>query len=821
MWGDSREEAPPCAKIKPSIMKLPASHSPHPDPLPGGERGPIPQRIRRLLRTLLLSIAALAVLAFSFDRLFPLHLPAPDTGSTVALARDGTPLRAFADSDGVWRYPITAKQVSPLYLQVLLTYEDRWFYRHPGVNPYALLRGAFGALRHGHVISGGSTLTMQVARIIAPIPHTMGGKLVQIFRALQLEAHLSKAQILDLYLNHAPFGGPIQGVEAASWAYLGKPASRLSHAEAALLAVLPQSPSVLRPDRHPDTARRARDKVLKRMRDEGLWSDAQLRDAQLEPVVARSLRAPLDAALLAERLHQQQPQARRIVTTIDANLQRAVEDRVSDYLSRLPPRTSAAVLVVDNNTLEARVYVGTAAFADPLRLGHVDMVRAPRSPGSTLKPFLYGLALDDGLITSQSLLVDAPQDFGGYRPSNFDDSFNGPVSAAEALQRSLNVPAVDVLDHVGPNRFVARLANGGIDLGLPQGAQPNLSIILGGASTRLENLVGAYTAFANEGVAGAPRYMVEQPRQTRRLLSPGAAWIIRDVLSTNPADVEGAPLEGTVSGHDAVAWKTGTSYGYRDAWAIGVTDNWTVGVWIGRPDGTPSPGQYGAVTSLPLMFAVVDMLPNDRSHVHAAQPTSVRQVDICWPLGGTAASTPPALCRQRRRAWTLDGAIPPTFAERDITAWSAGLITLRVNAKGQRLSATCHDKDERNIQLARWPALAAPWLSADDAAQGALPPLAPGCTPDSLDVANAIRIAGLSQGARLRQAPNSKQALHVTLQALGATGEVQWLLDGRLQGSSLGHATMQIALPQAGDHQITALTRNGAFAQLAVHVDNS
>ena len=791
-------------------MKIPARPSPR----------PVVQRIRRLLRITLLAIAALSITAVLLDRLFPLHLPAPDTGSTVVLARDGTPLRAFADSDGVWRYPTTAKQVSPLYLQALLTYEDRWFYRHPGVNPYALLRGAFGALRHGRVISGGSTLTMQVARVISPIPHTFAGKLVQIFRALQLEAHLSKAQILDLYLNHAPFGGPIEGVEAASWAYLGKPASRLSHAEAALLAVLPQSPSLLRPDRHPDAARRARDKVLTRMRDEGLWSSAQLHDAEIEPVVARSLRAPLDAALLAERLHQQQPQARRIVTTINANLQRAVEDRVSDYLSRLPPRTSAAVLVVDNATLEARVYVGTAAFADPLRLGHVDMVRAPRSPGSTLKPFLYGLALDDGLITSQSLLVDAPQDFGGYKPSNFDDSFNGPVSVAEALQRSLNVPAVDVLDHVGPNRFVARLANGGVDLGLPSGAQPNLSIILGGASTRLENLVGAYTAFANGGVAGAPRYLAEQPQQTRRLLSPGAAWIIRNILSTNPAGVEGAPLEGTVSRHDAVAWKTGTSYGYRDAWAIGVTDAWTVGVWIGRPDGTPSPGQYGAVTSLPLMFAVADMLPNDRHHVHAAQPASVRQVDICWPLGGAAANTPAALCRQRRKAWTLDGVVPPTFAERDITAWSAGLIRLRLDAKGRRLSGTCHAKDERSIQIARWPALATPWLNADDAAQAALPPLAPGCAPDSLDVASPIRIAGIGQGARLRQAPNSTQPLRVTLQALGATGEVQWLLDGRLQGSSEGGASMHVNLLQAGDHRITALAQDGAFAQLLVHVDS-
>ena len=783
------------------------------------KRHSLSARARGLLRALLIGLCVLLLMAFALDRIFPLHLPAPDTGSTVVLARDGTPLRAFADSDGVWRYPITAQQVSPLYLNVLLNYEDRWFYHHPGINPYALVRAVAGAIRHGHVVSGGSTLTMQVARIIAPIPHTFVGKLVQMFRALQLEAHLNKAQILDLYLNHAPFGGPIQGVEAASWAYLGKPASQLSHAEAALLAVLPQSPSLLRPNRHPAAARRARDKVLRRMRDEGLWSAADIRDAEVEPVVARSLRAPLEAALLAERLHQQQPNARRIVTTIDANLQRAMEDRVGEYLSRLPPRTSAAVLIVDNATLETRVYVGTAEFADPLRLGHVDMVRAPRSPGSTLKPFLYGLALDDGLITSQSLLVDAPQDFGGYRPGNFDETFNGPVSVAEALQRSLNVPAVDVLDRVGPKRFVARLANGGIDLGLPDGAQPNLSIILGGASTRLENLVGAYTAFANGGVAGTPRYTPEQVMQQRRLLSPGAAWIIRDIMANNPADVEGAPLDGTINSRATVAWKTGTSYGYRDAWAIGVTDDWTFGVWIGRPDGTPSPGQYGAVTALPLMFGVADMLPVTHSHSHMVQPASVRAVEICWPLGGTSASTPTPLCRQRRSAWVLDAALPPTFAERDLTAWTGGSLTLRVDQLGRRLSATCHATHEHQIELARWPALATPWLRADDATASALPPLMPGCPADSLDVANAIRIGGLSNGATLRQAPNSKQPLHITLQALGATGEVQWLLDGRLQGSSQGNAGMPIALPQSGEHQITALSHSGAYAHMTVTVE--
>ena len=777
-------------------------------------------RGRRIGGSLLAGVLSALLLCWGLDRLFPLPLPAPGSGSTVVLARDGTPLRAFADARGVWSYPATVDQVSPLYRQALLNYEDRWFYRHPGINPLALLRGLAGLLRDGHIHSGGSTLTMQVARIISPIPHSVGGKLVQIFRALQLEVHLDKTRILQLYLDHAPFGGPIEGVEAASWAYLGKPASQLSHAEAALLAVLPQSPSRFRPDRHPERARQARDKVLQRMQAQGVWTAAQVRDARLEPVVARSLHAPIHAALLAQRLHAAQPRQRRIVTTLDADLQQAVEERVGEVVARLPPGTSSAVLVIDNASLQARVYVGSAAFGDARRLGDVDMVRAPRSPGSTLKPFLYGLALDDGLITSQSLLVDAPQDFGGYRPGNFDESFHGPVSVAEALQRSLNVPAVQVLDQLGANRFVARLANGGLDLQWPAGASPNLSVILGGASARLEQLVGAYTALNHEGIAGLPRYTLQQPLRQGRLLSPGAAWIIRDILGHNPAQVEGAPLADAIDSRSDIAWKTGTSYGYRDAWAIGVSDAWTFGVWIGRPDGSPSPGQYGAATALPLMFDIARMLPPGRGTSHDARPASVRSVDICWPLGGAAAATPAALCRQRRSAWVLNDALPPTFAEHDAGAWIGGRLHLRLDAKGRRLGATCHGRGEHEVVIARWPTLLAPWLSLAEARASALPPLAPGCPADSLEAASPIRIAGLGDQAVLRQAPNSQTPLAVTLQALGAEGDVQWLLDGRLQGRTRNEAGIRIALPEVGEHQITALGQGGSFARIEVAVQS-
>ncbi|MFZ2237383.1 MAG: penicillin-binding protein 1C, partial [Dokdonella sp.] len=670
----------------------------------GERRG---KRLTVAAATLLFVVFVLVVL----DRVFPLPLPGEGGGGTVVLARDNSPLRAFADTDGVWRYPVTLDQVSPLYVDALLTYEDRWFYRHPGINPFALARAIGQAIWHRRMVSGGSTLTMQVARILAGTPHSLSGKLRQMFRALQLEWHLSKDQILTLYLNHAPFGGVIEGVEAASWAYLGKSAQSLSQAEAALLTVLPQAPSRLRPDRHPELARRYRDKVLDRMAALGLWTQAQVHDARIEGVAARSMRQPLLAALLAERLRSEQPNQRRIQTTIDASLQRAMEARVSDYLARFPERTSAAVLVIDNRTMAALAYVGSGAFGDDARLGHVDMVRAWRSPGSTLKPFLYGLALDDGVIHSESLLIDAPQSFGDYRPGNFDMAYNGPVGAAEALRLSLNVPAVDLLDRVGPVRFAARLANAGITFRLPRGVTPNLSVILGGVGVRMEDLVGAYAAFNRQGIAGTVRYRDDQQSADRRVLSEGASWIVRSILEANPRPGYNAATFDPGS-RPPVAWKTGTSYGFRDAWAMGTTRRYTVGIWIGRPDGTPLPGQYGAITALPLLLQVIDSLPRaGAGSAPDAAPATVAKIDICWPLGLPPDPAEPQLCQRKQEAWTLDGVVPPTLPERDSSNWSTGLLRLRVDTdSGERLSAGCTHAHVAEREIARWPSLAYPWL---------------------------------------------------------------------------------------------------------------
>lgn len=772
--------------------------------------------IRRLL--FLLALFALPPLAaLVLDRLFPLPLPdAQRDAASVVLAHDGTPLRAFADADGVWRYPVAPEDVSPLYLEALLTYEDRWFHRHRGINPLAMTRAVAQALWHREIVSGGSTLTMQVARLIEPIPHTGRGKLRQMLRALQLEWHLDKREILTLYLNYAPFGGTLQGVQAASYGYLGKPATELSHAEAALLAVLPQAPSRLRPDRWPERARDARDKVLARMAAHGVWPADTLAEAQRENVVARQLQTPQLAALAAERLRRENPRARRLRSTLDADLQARVEARVADWVERLPPRTSAAVIVADTRGMQVRAYVGAARFGDDASFGHIDMAHAWRSPGSTLKPFLYGMALDEGLIHSESLLVDAPQEFGGYRPGNFDQRFRGPVAARDALQQSLNIPAVALLQAIGPTRFSARLAHAGAPLRLPRGTEPNLSMILGGTEARLEDLVGAYAALHREGLAARPRLAADAALEERRLLSPGAAWIVRRMLAE---DARPGALDERVdtSRRVALAWKTGTSYGFRDAWAIGAAPGATIGVWIGRPDGTPLPGQYGAITALPLLFAINDLLPRNLRATPQPMPASVSTDTICWPLGQRERDTEPAHCARRHVAWILEDTVPPTLPGTGHPA-PAPIVYRRDAHTGRRLAGDCaKTHDETLASLAPWPILVHPWLAPGERRQATLPPLADDCTAPA-EPLRTLRIAGIVDGAVLRSPSNRASAPEVSVRALGAGDEVHWLIDGRRIARSLNDAPVQLRLEHPGPQRLLAIDSHGRYAHIDIRV---
>ncbi|MBK9656267.1 MAG: penicillin-binding protein 1C [Rhodanobacteraceae bacterium] len=772
-----------------------------------------PRLGRRARRWLVLPLLLL-LLVIVADRLFPPPLARIDApGSTLVVARDGTPLRAFADADGVWRYRVQLKDVSPRYLEALLSYEDRWFYRHPGINPASLLRAFGQALMSGHVVSGGSTLTMQVARMLEPISRSPLGKVKQIWRALQLEWRFSKDEILEIYLNLAPFGGSIEGVQAASHAYLGKSAAQLSDAEAALLVVLPQAPSRLRPDRHPAAAQQARDKVIGRLVALGVWDAARAADARIEQVAARRLRTPMHAALLAQRLRSRAGSAGIITSTLDSAIQARVEARVQAHLKRLPERNSVAVLVVENDSVDTLAYVGSADLLDTDRAGHVDMVRAPRSPGSTLKPLLYAMALDQGLIHSMSLLIDAPQSFDGYQPSNFMERFQGPVSATQALRLSLNVPAVDLLDRVGVVRFSSTLENAGLRLRMAQGATPNLALILGGGATTLEELVGAYLAIARGGLAAAPRLQIDDPINPRYLMSPGAAWIVRRMLERDPNDSLDSSSFASAS-RVSLAWKTGTSYGFRDSWALAVTPEHTIGVWIGRPDGTPLPGQFGAVTALPLLIEIADSLPTRQTRDLAPPPPSVSERQICWPLGSEVDAGDPRHCHQRWDAWVLNGTVPTTFPDREIATWRGALMQYWRDPSGRRRNLSCMASDAELVTVARWPALAYPWLSTALRQRSQLPDLAKGCVAD--EFSTGLRIGGLNDGSVLRTPSNRSGPIKVRVQALGTDGAVRWLLNERYVGSTRGPAVLDLQFDDAGDQYLIAIDSAGRHASLRV-----
>ena len=772
--------------------------------------------IKKLLGWTAGGLLALCALLWLADRIWPLPLPRDDQ-ARVVLAEDGTPLWRFADANGVWRYPVQVSEVSPLYLDALLTYEDRWFFQHPGVNPLALGRAAWQNLSGGRVLSGGSTLSMQVARLLDPHERTLPGKLRQLWRTAQLEWHLSKPQILELYLNRAPFGGTLQGVAAASWAYLGKSPQQLTRSEAALLAVLPQAPSRLRPDRHPQRAQVARDKVLRRLAEYRVWPQTAVSEALQEPLLLAPRLEPSLAPLLARRLNR--PGSPPLIrTTIDVGLQRRLEDLLLGWRARLPDHTSAAVVVVETENMAVRAYLGSVDINDARRFGHVDMITAMRSPGSTLKPFLYGMAMDAGLIHSESLLQDVPRRFGDYRPGNFSQGFSGPVSASAALVTSLNLPAVQLLEAYGPKRFAADMRIGGVPLSLPALAEPNLALILGGAGSRLEDLVSGYSALAREGRSANLRLQPDDALRERRMLSPGAAWVIRRILS-GQARPDRDPTAELVQ-RPQLAWKTGTSYGFRDALAIGVGPRYLIGVWIGRPDGTPVPGQFGLASAAPLMLQVHDVLSNrdsQRGIVAPVQavPGSVGVAEICWPLGQPMNKDDPN-CRRQRFAWTLDHTTPPTLLAADQPLGVGLRETIRVNPQGLRVGPQCADGQQREVAL--WPAPLEPWLPRVERREARMPAASTQCPPPPLNTLTPLSIVGVRDGDRLRRPAASQAVLRLALSALGGDGRRWWFINGAPIGNSAQPEVFNTPLEQPGRYELSVLDESGQTARVEFSV---
>ncbi len=615
----------------------------------------------------------------------PLPLETAASSSRLVLDRDGHLLRAFTTPEGRWRLDAKPEDVSPTYLALLFAFEDRRFWSHPGVDPLALVRAIGQAIRHGKPISGGSTLTMQVARLLRGSPtHSFSAKFQQIADAFRLERTLSKREILSLYLKLAPYGGNLEGVRAASLAYFGKEPLRLSIPEAALLVAIPQAPEMRRPDRGYASLMDGRNRVIRRASAARAITQADANTALSQGAPRMRLEFPAFAPHISERLAVAAPNMASIATTIDRNLQEAAEIITRRNAQAFGEKISIAALIADNRTGEVLAHVGSAGYFDDTRLGAIDMTAAIRSPGSALKPFIYGLAFEDGLAHPETLIEDRPVRFDGYAPVNFDNVFHGTVTVRTALQLSLNIPAVKVLNEVSPVKLAARFREANMPFAVPR----NLTVALGGAGLTLENLTTLYVALARGGSVIPLRYQKETaPRwgaEAPVLLQPAAAWYVADIL-------RGAPVPANVT-PGAVAFKTGTSYGFRDAWAAGFDGDYTIAVWAGRADASSVPGLVGLRVAAPVLFELFSAV-GPRRAPFAPAPANIigtrKTADLPPPLRVFREQKHEAL-RGADLEQALHIAFPPANSEIEIASMEgqADKLPVALKAEGGTLPLT-------------------------------------------------------------------------------------------------------------------------------------
>ena len=562
------------------------------------------------------------------DILFPVH--SDIHYSQTILSRECEVLGAFLSRDGMWRFKSDLKDVSPQLVTTIIFKEDKLFYFHTGVNPLSICRAIFSNITSKKRVSGASTITMQVVRMLQPKNRTYFNKLIEIFRAVQLEFHYSKNEILEMYLNHLPYGGNIEGCGTASVIYFGVNPDKLSLAQASALSVIPQNPNKFRPGRYNDVILQSRNKILKSMEQSSsfipfntgktvgrfinkylpfmsIFPREEIKTALSEDLTAYRREIPKFAPQLAYRLNSRFPNQTKIQTKISYRIQSTIAELLQNHLTNHSDKNinNACAIVIDNRTKNVIAYAGSNDFFDKVHSGQVDGIRAVRSPGSTLKPLAYSMGFDMGIITPKSRLLDVPILNSEYSPENFSSTFKGEVTTEDALIHSLNVPAVRLLTQIGCENFINRLIKAGFKTVKKDRRILGLSVILGGCGVTLEELANMYSGISTNGVMKNLRYTNNDDKDTTStiIMSTESAYLISDILSKSPRpDV----LVGYLSVQDIplIAWKTGTSYGRRDAWSIGYNPEYTVAVWAGNFSGAASADLTGSEVSTPLMFEI-------------------------------------------------------------------------------------------------------------------------------------------------------------------------------------------------------------------------
>lgn len=590
---------------------------------------------RRFLGYAGLTAGCCCLVFASLSFVFP--LPPLKPYSTVVRDRDGKLLQAFLTTDGAWRLRTSPDEIPPRLKEILLRREDRWFYSHPGINPLAMVRAIAQNLRAGRRVSGASTLTMQIARMLEPKERTYGNKLIEVFRSLQLELAYSKDEILEIYLSMAPLGGNVEGLKSASLLYYQTPLERLNIAQLFDLIIIPSDPNGFAPDRHGDRLLAERKRQAAAWIHRGFLSSGDSSVIWNTPAVAVRAPLPRRAPHFALRVRELSPAGGDVKTSLDLGTQTVVERLLTNHLRPWQARGvgNAAVLVVRNDTREIVAYAGSENFDDASRSGQVDAVRAIRSPGSTLKPFLYALRMEQGELTPRVRLLDTPYDAEGFQAENYDGTFSGFVFADDALRRSLNVPLVRMLKAAGVGAFVEFASGAGILSLRAQRPRLGLSLILGGCGVTLEELVGAYATFPNGGIYAPLRAMRDSSlarHAAGEAFSSSSAWMVTEILSG--LDRPDLPNNfATATRLPAIAFKTGTSYGRRDAWSIGYTAEFTVGVWVGNVNQKGNPELAGSKAAAPLLIDILNSISSAHAKTILPRPKDIRAREVCARSG--------------------------------------------------------------------------------------------------------------------------------------------------------------------------------------------
>lgn len=773
---------------------------------------PVPRPLVRFTLALFagFTLCGLCFLLLNAAFPFPEHtLQRPP--ARIVLDREGNPLRAFLPSDGQWRFPVTLDEVSPVMRTTLLRSEDRWFFWHPGVNPLAILRAAWNNLVSGRVVSGGSTIAMQVARLAEPRPRTLNSKFIEAFRAMQLRWNHNPDEILEYWLNMAPFGGNIVGVGAAARLYFNKTPDRLSVGEASLLTALPRSPNAYNPIRYPDAARAVRARVLQRLH--GIFPEKQLRQGATEQLPHSLTPLPMNAPHFAQeslvRLNGPRPR-----TSLDPRKQKLAEEAVRARINALRAQDidSAAVVVLDTSTREVLALIGSPSFFDDAHSGQINGTQILRSPGSTLKPFLYAQAMDQGLIVPDSLLLDIPTDYAGYAPQNYDGTFRGAVSAEFALSHSLNVPAVRLLGNLGLERFLELLRRGGLSSLNKPASHYGLPLVLGGGEVTLLDLVNLYATLAHGGMHHPVRFSPAGPNESNediRLFSPEACYLTTRILS----QVERPDMPqawALTAAAPEVAWKTGTSFGHRDAWAVGYSGRHTIGVWVGNLDGRATKGISGARHAGPLLFDLFRLMEENAASLPDFEHLELAEVELC----ASSRKLPGPYCTKRMTATIIPGR---TQLEPD--DW-----TIRIfvdDATGLRLVGDCLTTRAHHAEtFERLPASLATWRQSVGLNTTPIPALHPECT--SLMAGDGPRIVSPDPSTPYRYRPDTPdkyQRIPLTADASPDSGEMIWFLDGLLIGSSPPGEPLFINPPSAGIHKIAVQDDLGRTDSLQFHIE--